>query len=249
MKLKPHQGMVKSFEKNRSFFERRSVRERVDWSKALHGEICFLAINSAITCYAAERSDLAVAWIGDAHYLIDESNKRTRGHSELDAIDLTRVDVAIAEKTEKLLRSETIDRTPATPYEAFEAYLSSASEIQLEDHDCVWLVWGLCALLEGQDARYEELMTKVRRKPHRELVQERELLKNLGALFDGSADETFWGVYHEVLQRWLDPVLETESEAFLYRDVIRYLLAMNWMVFRLRSERRDDFLEVLYGNV
>ena len=86
-------------------------------------------------------------------------------------------------------------------------------------------------------------------EPHRELVRERELLKSLGVLFEGGGDEEFWDLYREVLRRWLDPVLETESEAFLYRDAIRYLLALNWMVFKLRSEQRDDFLEVMYGNV
>ena len=241
--------MLRSFEKNRLYFEQRRLRQGVDWSKALLGEICFMAINGVITCSAAGRTDLAATWLEDARYLIEESISRTHGRPEIDGLDLTRIDVTIAGRVEKLLRREAIDRSPVTPYEAFDTFLSSASEVQSEDQDCAWLVWGLSATLENQRARYEELRTRARRRPHRELVRERELLDSLGALLEGSVDDTFWKLYREVLMRWLDPALATKSEAFLYRDAIRYLLALNWMVFKLRSERRDDFLEVMYGNV
>jgi len=179
------------------------LREGVDWDRVLHGEICFMAINGVITCYAAGRTDLAAAWLEDARYLIEESSTRTRGRAGIDRLDVTRIDVTIAGKVEKLLRLETIDRSLTTPYEAFDTFLSSASEVQNEDHDCVWLMWGLSATLENQRVRYEELLSKLKRRPHRELVWERELLRSINVLFDGEGDEKLWELFRSVRRRWL----------------------------------------------
>lgn len=235
------------FEKNRSSYERK-VRVETDWSRAHYGEICLLGLNDVIACYGSGEPDLAAFWLEDTRSAILQS-KLYLGDQNLDLVGLDRIYVPLAERVEQLLRDGGIDRSSTTPYEAFERYLSSPTDIEPEDFDCVWLIWGLCAILEDQPARYEELLPKLRRKAHRELVRERVLLRGLGALFEESGDEAFWQLYREVLMRWLDPVLETKSEAYLYRDAIRYLLALNWMVHKRHSERRDDFLEVMYGNV
>jgi hypothetical protein len=247
----PREWRRANFEKNQAFFEDRPL-STLDWNAKRdrdYGSLCLTAVEYVVTAFAVNRVDLSRAFLEDALRVIEESDRRTREDVVIDLVGLNRVEVALASRTQKVLDDKGIDRTPITPYEAFQTYLSSPTDIEPEDFDCVWLMWGLSAALEDERARYEELMTKVRRKSHRELVRERELLCKLSALFDGSADESFWSLYSEVLRRWLDPVLETESEASLYREAIRYLLALNWMVYRLGSERRDDFLEVLYGNI
>jgi hypothetical protein len=241
--------MANSFHKNRAFFEARPLSSAAHSQKFDFGGLCLTAMRYVITCHAADEPHLADSMLRDAEEVIARSKTLTANNSALDEVKPHRVYVLLAERVAKLLREECIDRTATIPYEAFETYLSSPTDIEPEDFDCVWLMWGLFAALENRRDKYEELLPKLKRKPHRELVRERELLKRVGLLFAGTADEEFWELYRAVLLRWLDPVLQTEGEAFLYRDAIRYLLVLNWMVYKLGIERREDFLEVVCGNV
>jgi hypothetical protein len=42
---------------------------------------------------------------------------------------------------------------------------------------------------------------------------------------------------------------DVESDAALYRAPIRFLLALDWMVGRVRRTDRTAFLDIIFGNV
>src|SRR5882724_9464524 len=190
------EDLIAIFEKNRQFFTKGPSRD-LNWDKVIIGGLCLARIEYVIILHAAGEEGLAARWLDEVDWLIAEGTKRVMDDPDRDWIDLDRVYVRLAAKLAGLLHDRGIDRASTTPYDAFSRYLTLAPTP--EDRDCVWLMQGLCALLEGRSDQYESLLPELRRKPHRDLVRERELLSTIGRLFTGTDDEGLWALYSEVL--------------------------------------------------
>lgn len=241
--------MIASYIKNRdSIATDATTVESLNWKKPhiLIGGICLAAIEEdAVRCFAASDTPLAMASLERGRRLIDEAPVRHPDLPGRDFVSLDRIKVALADRVERVLRPAPLADASRVPFEAFERYLTGGKESRLEDDNACKILRALFAIFEERPDEYAAALSK-KGRTHRDFREEMALLPELGRLANDRADEG-WNRYESVMARWLNPILETDSDASLFQDELRGLLVLNWAKYRVGKLDRETVLSLYFG--
>lgn len=234
-----------SFKANSAFIEHRAPSAQTfPWSTpgAMIGSACISAVEHALIALAAGDARVAGICVRRGRELVNEAWGRFDGRSEN---WMNGPEIALSDRAIRVLAGESGSNVAAVPFQAFRDCLSS-DEMPREVKDGARLYWSLFALIEDEQAEFEEAATRYQRRQNRELENELKLIPGLPSCAK-HRDAVEWSQFGLVLARWLDPSLRTKSYAEVFRSDFALLLSIFWLKYRLGSQSPEDLVATWVG--
>jgi hypothetical protein len=228
-----------SFQASRTFFESPSFTTP-NWRAPIAvGRLCLSYLEHAVTCWAAGRDDLGGGWLAAAGIALRACWRHLDTTDAQPSSTFDRVTLALADRVYIALEPPDADSGHAIPFTALRDVVASDSlgvEIDLFS-----LLWSLLGYVEDVDvSSIVGPVLRWKRDPvtRRERVLCRALLARSPELTEAFAP---------VLDRWLDPIRATGTDADLYGAPLRHALVLAWCRLN-RSRSRSAYLNALAGS-